>query len=209
MGQNEAGTLAALKAHRRELIDREISSRAGASSTRKAMASWWNSRASWRRSSARQRFKSASRTASQRTARRAHRVPNRRQSRRGHRRWRGHLRRRGEHCSTPGGVRRSRHGLHLERRIQPSEEPGGYAWRSRDAGVQEHCRTGPCFALTRPDRRTDFRTAHSGEVLLATEKPSIAILPFANLSGDPAQDYLAEGLRLDIQATLVHASGCS
>lgn len=38
------------------------------------------------------------------------------------------------------------------------------------------------------------------------EKPSIAILPFINLSGDPEQDYLAEGLRLDIQATLVHAS---
>jgi adenylate cyclase len=38
------------------------------------------------------------------------------------------------------------------------------------------------------------------------EKPSIAILPFANLSGDPEQNYLAEGLRLDIQATLVHAS---
>jgi adenylate cyclase len=38
------------------------------------------------------------------------------------------------------------------------------------------------------------------------EKPSIAILPFANLSGEPEQNYLAEGLRLDIQATLVHAS---
>jgi adenylate cyclase len=39
------------------------------------------------------------------------------------------------------------------------------------------------------------------------EKPTIAVLPFVNLSGDPAQDYLAEGLRLDIQAALVHASG--
>jgi len=38
------------------------------------------------------------------------------------------------------------------------------------------------------------------------EKPAIAVLPFANLSGDPEHDYLAEGLRLDIQATLVHAS---
>ena len=49
--------------------------------------------------------------------------------------------------------------------------------------------------------------APAREVLRLPEKPSIAILPFANLSGDPAQDYLAEGLRLDIQATLVHASG--
>jgi adenylate cyclase len=32
-------------------------------------------------------------------------------------------------------------------------------------------------------------------------------MPFANLSGDPAQDYLADGLRLDIQAALVKASG--
>ena len=30
---------------------------------------------------------------------------------------------------------------------------------------------------------------------------------FANLCGDPAQDYLADGLRLDIQAALVKASG--
>lgn len=44
-------------------------------------------------------------------------------------------------------------------------------------------------------------------VLPLPERPSIAVLPFANLSGDPAQDYLAEGLRLGIQATLVHAAG--
>jgi TolB-like protein/Tfp pilus assembly protein PilF len=39
------------------------------------------------------------------------------------------------------------------------------------------------------------------------QKPSIAIMPFVNLSGDPAQDYLADGLRLDVQAALVKASG--
>lgn len=38
-------------------------------------------------------------------------------------------------------------------------------------------------------------------------KPSIAILPFVNLSGDTAQDYFADGLRLDIQSALVKASG--
>jgi adenylate cyclase len=45
------------------------------------------------------------------------------------------------------------------------------------------------------------------ESLPLPKKPSIAIMPFANLSGDPAQDYLADGLRLDIQAALVKASG--
>ena len=39
------------------------------------------------------------------------------------------------------------------------------------------------------------------------ERPSIAILPFKNLSGDPAQDYLGEGLRLGILSSLVQLSG--
>jgi class 3 adenylate cyclase/tetratricopeptide (TPR) repeat protein len=39
------------------------------------------------------------------------------------------------------------------------------------------------------------------------ERPSIAILPFKNLSGDPAQDYLAEGLRLGILSSLIQLSG--
>ncbi len=39
------------------------------------------------------------------------------------------------------------------------------------------------------------------------ERPSIAILPFKNLSGDPHQDYLSEGLRLGILSSLVQLSG--
>ncbi len=50
----------------------------------------------------------------------------------------------------------------------------------------------------------DFASCDS---LPLPSRPSIAIMPFANLSGDPAQDYLADGLRLDIQAALVKASG--
>lgn len=45
-----------------------------------------------------------------------------------------------------------------------------------------------------------------GEDLPMPMKPSIAILPFANLSGEPDHDYLADGLRLNIQAALIHAS---
>jgi TolB-like protein len=41
----------------------------------------------------------------------------------------------------------------------------------------------------------------------APQRPSIAILPFKNLSGDPDQDFLAEGLRLGILSSLVQLSG--
>ncbi|OHV78572.1 adenylate/guanylate cyclase domain-containing protein [Ensifer sp. LCM 4579] len=39
------------------------------------------------------------------------------------------------------------------------------------------------------------------------KKPSIVVLPFANFTGEPDHDYLADGLRLNIQAALIHASG--
>ena len=39
------------------------------------------------------------------------------------------------------------------------------------------------------------------------EKPSIVLLPFRNLSGDTKQDFLAEGLRIDIQNALTKVSG--
>ena len=38
----------------------------------------------------------------------------------------------------------------------------------------------------------------SRPVLALPDKPSIAVLPFANLSGDPEQDYLADGIVEDV-----------
>lgn len=39
------------------------------------------------------------------------------------------------------------------------------------------------------------------------DKPSIVLMPFRNLTGDEDQDFLAEGLRIDIQNALIKVSG--
>jgi len=41
----------------------------------------------------------------------------------------------------------------------------------------------------------------------AGERPSIAVLPFDNLSGDPQQDYFADGITEDLTTDLSHVSG--
>ena len=44
---------------------------------------------------------------------------------------------------------------------------------------------------------------HQTTSLPLPEKPSLAVLPFVNLSNDPAQDYFSDGLTLDIMTALV------
>src|ERR1700752_2173574 len=44
--------------------------------------------------------------------------------------------------------------------------------------------------------------AASNRVSTAAEKPSIAVLPFANLSGDPEQEYFADGMVEEITTAI-------
>jgi adenylate cyclase len=41
-------------------------------------------------------------------------------------------------------------------------------------------------------------------VLPLPDKPSIAVLPFANMSGDPGQEYFADGMVDEIITALSH-----
>jgi adenylate cyclase len=54
--------------------------------------------------------------------------------------------------------------------------------------------------------RQDPAPAQTG-VPRATEKPSIAVLPFDNLGGDPEQEYFADGITEDLTTDLSRLSG--
>ena len=49
----------------------------------------------------------------------------------------------------------------------------------------------------------------SAPALPLPEKPSIAVLPFQNLSGDPEQDYFADGMVEEIITALSRIAGSS
>jgi adenylate cyclase len=52
------------------------------------------------------------------------------------------------------------------------------------------------------------KASSSGKAMLSLpDRPSLAVLPFVNLSTDPEQDYFGDGLTMDIMTALVKISG--
>ena len=74
-------------------------------------------------------------------------------------------------------------------------------WRAAQVG-SKRCRGAAIAMSDRPSRR--MFPMHRPPVALAAsaptlpDKPSVAVLPFSNLSGDPEQDYFADGMVDDI-----------
>src|SRR5918994_1532123 len=56
--------------------------------------------------------------------------------------------------------------------------------------------------LARPPESAAGRGAASPPSPKPLDQPSIAVLPFANMSGDPEQDYLSDGISEDIITAL-------
>jgi adenylate cyclase len=112
-------------------------------------------------------------------------------------------------------------GVNIAARVESIAEPGGIsvsedAWRQvqgkiaanfADAGVQS------LKNIARPVRVYRVDLGKHGPAELATttsptpDKPSIAVLPFQNMSGDPEQNYFCDGLVEDIITTLSKLAG--
>jgi TolB-like protein/Tfp pilus assembly protein PilF len=78
------------------------------------------------------------------------------------------------------------------------EEAGGAHW-IETLSRRGYRYVGPAVSQ---DKASAKRDAPASQVLALPDKPSVAVLPFANLSGDPAQDYFADGMVEDIIAGL-------
>jgi adenylate cyclase len=104
-----------------------------------------------------------------------------------------------ESIAAPGGISISRavHDQVRDRINMYFDDKGEIALKNIARPVQ-------VFAISGAKDSKTTVSPESKPALVLPDKPSIAVLPFANLSSDPEQDYFADGMVEDIITALSH-----
>jgi len=68
--------------------------------------------------------------------------------------------------------------------------------------IQEPIRAYKLGAPSETREATDARAIETESLPSLPDKPSIAVLPFQNMSGDPEQEYFADGMVEEITTAL-------
>ena len=82
-------------------------------------------------------------------------------------------------------------------------------WRAVVDGPCDHCRDDRARAASIAQAAADSRVDSAAEkpALALPDKPSIAVLPFTNMSGDPEQEYFSDGITDDLITDLSRLPG--
>jgi len=104
-----------------------------------------------------------------------------------------------ESIAVPGGISISRavHDQVRDRINVCFDDKGEIALKNIARPVQ-------VFAISGAEESKTTVSPESKPALALPDKPSIAVLPFTNMSGDPEQDYFADGTAEDIITALSH-----